>query len=57
MVVHNCGVRLLKSNLTKEEVEPKLKELVDLLYTHIPSGVGSTGKIKLNHEELKKSGP
>lgn len=54
VVVHNCGVRLLKSNLTKEEVEPKLKELVDLLYTHIPSGVGSTGKIKLNHEELKK---
>ncbi|GAB5047477.1 RtcB family protein [Thermodesulfovibrio sp. TK110] len=54
VVVHNCGVRLLKSNLTKEEVEPKIREVVDLLYTHIPSGVGSTGKIRLNYEELKK---
>jgi len=50
----NCGVRLLKSNLTKEEVEPKIRELVDLLYTHIPSGVGSTGKIKLSPEDAKK---
>jgi len=54
VVVHNCGVRLLKSNLTKEEVEPKLRELVDLLYTHIPSGVGSTGKIKLSPEDAKR---
>jgi len=50
----NCGVRLLKSNLTKEEVEPKIRELIDLLYTHIPSGVGSTGKIKLSPEDSKK---
>ncbi|PMP71713.1 MAG: RNA-splicing ligase RtcB [Thermodesulfovibrio aggregans] len=50
----NCGVRLLKSNLTRDEIEPRIKELVDLLYIHIPSGVGSTGKIKLNYEELKK---
>ncbi|MDI1471973.1 intein-containing RctB family protein [Thermodesulfovibrio sp. 1176] len=54
IVVHNCGVRLLKSNLTKEEVEPKIRELIDLLYTHIPSGVGSTGKIKLSPEDAKK---
>ncbi len=55
----NCGVRLLKSNLTCEEVKPKLRELVDLLYTHIPSGVGSTGKIKLSakdQEEVVKKG-
>jgi len=50
----NCGVRLLKSNLTKEEVEPKIRELIDLLYTNIPSGVGSTGKIKLSPEDSKK---
>lgn len=54
IVVHNCGVRLLKSNLTKDEVEPKIRELVDLLYTHIPSGVGSTGKIRLTPEDAKK---
>lgn len=54
VVVHNCGVRLLKSNLTREEVEPKIRELVDLLYTHIPSGVGSTGKIKLSQKDERE---
>lgn len=43
----NCGVRLLRSNLTRKDVESKLEDLVNLLYTHIPSGIGSTGKIKL----------
>ncbi len=50
----NCGVRLLKSNLNYEEVKPKIRELVDLLYTHIPSGVGSTGKIKLSHKDERE---
>lgn len=54
VVVHNCGVRLLRSNLTREEVEPKIRELVDLLYTHIPSGVGSTGKIKLSPSDERE---
>ncbi len=40
----NCGVRLLRSNLKKEEILPKIKELVSILYTEIPSGVGSKGK-------------
>jgi tRNA-splicing ligase RtcB len=50
----NCGVRLLRSNLTKGEVEPKIRELIDLLYTHIPSGLGSTGKIKLSQKDEKE---
>ncbi len=50
----NCGVRLLKSNLIREEVETKIQELIDLLYTHIPSGVGSTGKIKLSQKDEKE---
>lgn len=54
VVVHNCGVRLLKSNLTREEVEPKLRELIDILYNHIPSGVGSTGRIKLSTKDEKE---
>ncbi|MBI4690322.1 MAG: RtcB family protein [Nitrospirae bacterium] len=43
----NCGVRLLRSNLKKEDVVPKLKDLVSILYNEIPSGVGSKGKIRL----------
>jgi tRNA-splicing ligase RtcB (3'-phosphate/5'-hydroxy nucleic acid ligase) len=50
----NCGVRLLRSNLTKEEVLPKLENLVALLYSEIPSGVGSKGKIRLGPDDEKK---
>ncbi|MFC1966536.1 RtcB family protein [Chloroflexota bacterium] len=48
----NCGVRLLRTNLTKEEVKPKIEKIVDELYTSIPSGVGSTGKLRVSEREL-----
>ncbi|MFC1950712.1 RtcB family protein, partial [Chloroflexota bacterium] len=48
----NCGVRLLRTNLTKEEVRPKMEKLIAELYVNIPSGLGSTGKIKVNEKEL-----
>lgn len=48
----NCGVRLLTTNLTKEEVEPKIKEILEALFKHVPSGVGSESKLKLSREEL-----
>jgi tRNA-splicing ligase RtcB len=37
----NCGVRLLRSDLTKEEVRPRLAKLMDRLYEGVPSGVGA----------------
>ncbi|MGI0132588.1 MAG: RtcB family protein [Thermoplasmata archaeon] len=48
----NCGVRLLRTSLTAEEVRPRLKELVDALYRAVPSGVGSKGAITLSPSEL-----
>jgi tRNA-splicing ligase RtcB len=48
----NCGVRLLRSGLTVDEVRPKLKPLVDALYREVPSGVGSKGSVSLNRDEL-----
>ena len=48
----NCGVRLLRSNLNITQVKPRLKDLVNQLFTSIPSGVGSEGTIKLNKAEL-----
>ncbi|MEM5802251.1 MAG: intein-containing RctB family protein [Candidatus Aenigmatarchaeota archaeon] len=41
-VVSNCGMRLLKTNLTLDEIKPKIKELVDLLFKMVPAGVGAT---------------
>ncbi len=45
----NCGVRLLRSNLTEQIVRSKLKELVNDLFSSIPSGVGSKGAIRLTN--------
>ena len=50
----NCGVRLIKSNLTIEDVEDHLDELTEKLFKNIPSGVGSKGKIKLEEGEIDK---
>ena len=48
----NCGVRLLRSNLTEKNVRSKLKELVTDLFSSIPSGVGSKGSVKLTPSQL-----
>ncbi len=48
----NCGVRLLRTNLTEEEVRPKIEQLIAHLFVNIPSGVGSTGKIRVSEREL-----
>jgi len=50
----NCGIRLLRTNLTLDEVSPKIKELMDTLFKMVPCGVGSTGVIKLPEKEFKK---
>lgn len=44
----NCGVRLLSTNLTCEEVRPRMKEIVDAFFRGIPSGVGSDGIVSLS---------
>jgi len=43
----NCGMRLVLTSLTLEEVQPKLRELVDALFERVPAGVGSRGFLDL----------
>ncbi len=50
----NCGVRLATTSIIEKEIRPKLENLVDALFRNIPSGVGSTGQIKLSVSEEKK---
>ncbi|HIH72201.1 MAG TPA: RNA-splicing ligase RtcB [Thermococcaceae archaeon] len=52
IVVHNCGVRLIRTNLTEKEVRPKIKQLVDTLFKNVPSGLGSEGRIRLHWTQL-----
>ena len=39
----NCGMRLIRTNLRFSEVKPKVKELVDLIFSLVPAGVGVKG--------------
>lgn len=48
----NCGMRLALTNLTYEEVSPRIHELVDALFYRIPSGVGSTGFVRMSKNEF-----
>lgn len=53
-VVSNCGVRSLKTTLTLEEVQPKIKLLIDKLFEIVPAGLGSRGKILLSNKEVNE---
>lgn len=48
----NCGVRLLTSNMTVQEMQPYLENLATAIYHNVPSGVGRGGKVKLSVGEL-----
>ncbi|NIU63555.1 MAG: RNA-splicing ligase RtcB, partial [Pseudomonas stutzeri] len=51
----NCGVRLLRSDLTAEELRPRLARLMDRLYQNVPSGVGaSRSDLKLSQKEVTR---
>lgn len=49
----NCGVRLLVSNLDRQEITPVLRELVESLFKWVPTGVGATGNLKVSDSEEK----
>jgi tRNA-splicing ligase RtcB len=49
----NCGVRLVRSNLSYREVKPHLRTLVEDLFSNIPTGVGRSGRYKFDRKELR----
>jgi tRNA-splicing ligase RtcB len=53
MVVSNCGMRLIRTNLRLKEVKPRIKELVDLLFRLVPTGVGVKGTVRLNQSQFE----
>jgi tRNA-splicing ligase RtcB len=48
----NCGVRLLRVNLDKEEFLEKREEILNEIYKNVPSGVGVGGELKINDKEM-----
>ncbi len=49
----NCGMRLITTNLTHDEIKPHLKKLVDTLFTTVPTGVGCKGFVTINKNQFK----
>lgn len=47
----NCGVRLLRSDLTEKDLKPRLEDLINSLFGNIPCGVGSSGNIRVKDKE------
>jgi tRNA-splicing ligase RtcB len=50
----SCGVRCLRTRLTRAEVEPRKKDLADALFRTIPAGVGSRGRLRLGADEMDR---
>ena len=48
----SCGVRCLRTGVQASEVEPIKERLADALFAQIPAGVGSTGHIRLDDDEM-----
>jgi len=49
----NCGVRLVRINLDRESVAPRMQELVGALFRDIPCGVGRGGALRFSRNEQK----
>jgi len=50
----NCGMRLVRTDLTESEVRPRLRELVDLLAARVPAGVGRHGFVRIDRDSFRE---
>lgn len=50
----NCGVRIIKTNLTEKDIEKYKVKLADKLFDYVPSGVGARSKFKFSDKELER---
>jgi tRNA-splicing ligase RtcB len=48
----SCGVRCLHTGLVRDDIVKVQRELATVLYERIPAGVGSTGAIRLNEQDM-----
>jgi tRNA-splicing ligase RtcB len=48
----NCGMRLIRTNLTLPDVKPRLERLMSELFRRVPAGVGAAGSVKLTRDDF-----
>ena len=49
----NCGMRLIATSLTADELAGDLPRLVDALAARVPAGVGGTGLLSISKDEFR----
>jgi tRNA-splicing ligase RtcB len=50
----NCGVRLVRSNLFFDDVQPHLTSLIEELFRQVPTGVGRSGKYSFDRKPMRR---
>ena len=52
----NCGVRIMRTRLARKDLASKqrIENAVTALYRHVPAGVGSKSKFRLNQKEERQ---
>jgi tRNA-splicing ligase RtcB (3'-phosphate/5'-hydroxy nucleic acid ligase) len=48
----NCGIRLMATSLSIDEIKPDIKKLIDMLFSRVPSGIGAKGIINLSDKKF-----
>ncbi len=51
----NCGVRMMRTDLTFKEVDEKKQELINEIFKLVPCGVGVGSKLRLSTNELERA--
>ncbi len=55
----NCGMRLIRTSLTRRDVQPRLEQLMTELFRKVPAGVGCKGFVRIKRpafEEVMRKG-
>ncbi|MBN2043253.1 MAG: RtcB family protein [Candidatus Aenigmarchaeota archaeon] len=50
----NCGINLIRTNLSSDDVRKEADRLVPSLFKAIPSGVGAKGRLRLSPDDLEE---
>ncbi len=50
----NCGVRLVCTDLERDDVQPRIQDLVQMLFKRIPAGVGKGGKYLYDRKQMRR---
>lgn len=50
----NCGVRMLRTDLSEADVRPRLPQLMNTLFQQVPTGLGGGGRLRLTTKEVNE---